>query len=226
MTNLDLVPLATAAQILDIGPEQVRRYIERGLLPAAKVGNVWLTSAAHVRGLRFGTPRRGRPLSPAAAWQSIIAADVDIDDPWRHVNRGRISRWAGTPAMIDELLCRSDIVVSGVHAARAHGALLDPLPDEAQVYAAASPDPSSGEIRGALEGFVPSGLGQLVVRSTDQSAWPLLVSVASPAVDPDVLAHGSPHTLYAPPAAVALDLAVSPHAREQDVAAAMTGLRR
>ena len=224
MTTLDLVPLATAAQILDVGPEQVRRYIVRGLLPADKVGNLWLTSAAHVRSLRFGAPRRGRPLSPTAAWQSIIAGNIDIDDPWRHSNRGRISRWSGTAAMLDELLCHSDVVVSGIHAARAHGAFLDPLPDEAQVYLpTALTQPPAHDHQSPLEGFVPSGLGQLVVRSVDQPSWSQLLSIAHPADDPDALPYGSPHTLYASPAVAALDLAVSPHAREQDVAVAMTG---
>ena len=228
MISPELVPLAAAAQILDVGPEQVRRYVERGLLPAVKFGNVWLTSAAHVRGLRSGPPRVGRPLSPAVAWQSIVAGEIDVGDPWRHCNRGRISRWAGTPAMIDDLLCHRDLVVSGVHAARVHGALLDPAADEAHVYlpSALRQTAAVDQPEWPLEGFVRSGLGQVVALTLDQPEWNLLLSIASVAACPDALGFGAPHTLYAPPAVAALDLAVSPHAREQDVAVDMAGRAR
>lgn len=216
MAFADLVPLRTAAEMLGVGPEQVRRYVQRGLLPADKIGSVWLVSTAHVTGLRCGQPRRGRPLSSGAAWKAILAGDVDIDDPWRHINRGVITRWVGTPAMIADLLCRADVVVSGVHAAYArHGALLDPLADEAQIYADAhsASDP--------VRGFVRSGAGSLIVRTVDPAGWELLMSAARSSDDPSTRAFGSPHTLYAPAAAVALDLAISPHAREQDIAVAL-----
>ena len=216
MAFADLLPLSAAAEMLGVGPEQVRRYVQRGLLPADKIGRMWLVPAAHVTGLRCGQPRRGRPLSSGAAWKAILAGDVDVDDPWRHSNRGAITRWVGTPAMIADLLLRTDIVVSGVHAARArHGALLDPLAEEAQIYADAhaGTDP--------LRGFVRSGTGSLIVRAVAPAGWQLLLSAARPSDDPSTLAFGSPHTLYAPAAAVALDLAISPHPREQDLAAAL-----
>lgn len=227
MTSLDLVPLAAAARMLGVGAEQVRRYVGRGVLPADKIGGVWLTSAAHVRGLRSCPPRAGRPLSPAAAWRSIADGEIDIDDPWRHGNRGRVSRWAGTAAMISDLLCRRGVVVSGVHAARAHGALLDPAVSEAHVYLpSALLRPAASGRRRPWEGFVPSGLGMLVVRALDRPEWSLLVSIAVDAADPEALGFGAAHTLYAPPAVAALDLAASPHAREQDVAVDMAGRAR
>ena len=221
MAAVDLVPLSTAAEMLDIGPEQVRRYVKRGLLPADKVGSMWLIPTAHVHGLRNGQPRRGRPLSSGAAWAAIVAGDIDLDDPWRYVNRGSIARWVGTAAMIADLLCRTDIVVGGLHAARAvHGALLDPAADEAQVYMAVQ---SGTDL---LRGFVPSGVGDLIVRSVEPAGWERLLSAARRPSAQDALAFGSSRTLYAPAAAVALDLATSPYAREQDIAAALAGTLR
>ncbi len=227
MSPVDMVPLSAAAAILDVGAEQIRRYIRRGLLPADKVGAVWLTPAAHVRALQFGPPRPGRPLTAPAAWESIRDGDIDIDDPWRHANRGEISRWTGTPGAIADLLCRHDVVVSGVHAAHVHGALLDPLPDEAQIYVAQpalSEYPECAGV-GGLPGLVRSGLGAVVVRAVPAAAWPQAVAVSRHAEEPARLPFGSPLTRYVSCAAVALDLAVSPHPREQDVAAALAQQR-
>lgn len=214
----DFVPLRDAARILGVGAEQVRRYVHRGILPAEKIGNVWLTDAAHVRGLRFAPPRSGRPLAPQAAWASILAGNIDIDDPWRHANRGEITRWHAATDQIADLLCHPDVIVSGVHAAQVRGALLDPVPDEAQIYVAATTD---ADRTGSLDGLTRSGFGSLLVRCVDPSAWPQLHAASSPAPDPDRLQFGSPATRYAPPPLVALDLAVSPHPREQDQAEAI-----
>lgn len=214
----DLVPLRDAARILGVGAEQVRRYVHRGILPAEKIGNVWLTGAAHVRGLRFAPPRCGRPLAPQAAWASILVGDIDIDDPWRHANRGEITRWHANGDQVADLLRRPDVIVSGVHAAQVHGALLDPVPDEAQVYVTAATDAGGAEL---LEGLTRSGFGSLLVRCVDPAAWPQLREAATLAPDPGRLQFGSSATRYAPPPLVALDLAVSPHPREQDHAEAI-----
>lgn len=214
----DLVPLRDAARILGVGAEQVRRYVHRGILPAEKIGNVWLTDAAHVRGLRFAPPRCGRPLAPQAAWASILAGGIDIDDPWRHANRGEVTRWHATAGQIDNLLRHPEVIVSGVHAAQVHGALLDPAPDEAQIYVSAASN--ADHIRPLAE-LTSSGFGSLLVRRVDSATWPQLHEAAAPAPDPNRLQFGSPATRYAPPPLVALDLAVSPHPREQDHAEAI-----
>ena len=226
MPSADLVPLAVAAGILGVGSEQVRRYVQRGILPADKIGSVWLTSAAHARALRFAPPRRGRPLAAEAAWESIIGGDIDIDDPWRHVNRGRLTRWAATAGAVADLVCRHDVIVSGVHAARRHGALLDPAPDEAQVYVAESVlRRADGTGDGLLAGLVRFGLGTVVVRAVPAASWDRALEASLCADAAPRLPFGSPLTRYALPAAVALDLAVSPHAREQSVAAALAASR-
>ena len=214
----DLVPLRDAARMLGVGAEQVRRYVHRGILPAEKIGNVWLTGAAHVRGLRFAPPRSGRPLAPRVAWASILAGDIDVDDPWRFANRGEITRWRAAADQVAEVVRRRDVVVSGVHAAQVHGALLDPAPDEAQIYVPADVD--AGRF-GLLTGLARSGFGSLLVRHVDPAAWPQLQAAAEPAPDPGRLRFGSPSTRYAPQPLVALDLAVSPHPREQDHAEAI-----
>ncbi len=213
MSKWHEVSLEAAAAILDVSSEQARRYVQRGLLPARKIAGVWLVSAAHADGLRWGRPRPGRPLAPAAAWERIIAGDIDLDDPWRYVNRGAISRWTGTPPMIEAMLAHDDIIVSGVHASRPYGGLLAPHPTEAAVYRRrpAEPDHSSYTARGTpTRGLVPDPLGGVAIRTVPDHIWDL--------AKPHTIRDDATGLRAAPAAAVALDLALSPHPRERDIA--------
>lgn len=56
-----MMSLAEAGRVLGIGAEQVRRYLHRGLLPAAKIANVWVLPAAEVHALAEAPPRGGPP---------------------------------------------------------------------------------------------------------------------------------------------------------------------
>ena len=218
----DLVPLRVAAEMLGVGVEQVRRYIQRGVLPGDKFGSVWLTSAAHVRALEFAPPRAGRPLTADAAWDAILAGDIDLNDPWRYANRGRLSRWAASWGAVGDLVCRSDIIVSGVHAARVFGALMDPAPKEAHVYVPESAlQRTRDDLNGALSCLVPYGFGTVQVHAVPDSSWDRVVA-ACPRVDEYAAPRwATANTRYVPKSAVALDLVVSPYAREQDIADAL-----
>ena len=114
---------------------------------------------------------------------------------------------------VPALLNRRGVVVGGAHAAAVHGAQLDPLPDAAHVYVAeASMDgglPDAGPVRG----LVADPLGEVVVRAVAADAWERLRECSRPV--------GSPSVLYAPAAAAALDLVMSPHPHERHAAAAL-----
>ena len=87
-----MLSLAEASRVLGVGPEQVRRYLHRGLLPAAKIANAWVLPAAEVHALAEAPPRGGRPLSQAAAWRNILGGSVDFGRPGRSRTRRRARR--------------------------------------------------------------------------------------------------------------------------------------
>ena len=209
--------LAEAGRVLGVGAEQVRRYLHRGLLPAARVANAWLLPAGEVHALAGAPPRGGRPLSEAAAWRDIFAESIDFEDPHRYVNRGALGRYSAGSGMVSALLASPDVAVSGVHAAANYVDMLDPLADEAHFYIEQDwqqrlehPHP--------MYGLAPDQLGRVLVRSVSADSWRLLQARS---VAGAVRRADSGAGVIAPAAVVALDLCVSPHPREQRVAAAI-----
>lgn len=202
-----------AARVLGVGPEQVRRYIIRGLLPAVKIAHCWVLSAADVHALAEAPPRAGRPLAHAAAWRSIIAGDIDLTDPHRYANRGTLSRYsAGTP-MVAALLANPDVVVSGAHAAPAYVNMLAPLADEAHIYINAG---ARLDDIPAARGLAADPVGRVQLRAVSPECWDGLRARSVRAADTHpALPAGA---LCAPAAAVVLDLWCSPHPREQRLA--------
>ena len=220
----DFFTLAEAGEVLDVGSEQVRRYVLRGILPGVKMGNAWVVPCAHVRGLAAGQPRRGRPISERSAWERIAAGDVDIGNPQKYANRGRLSRWSAKPGPFSDFVGAGGVVASGIRVASSlYGALLEPVPYEAQVYVSeallAGDRSSPGHI---LYGLDPDPLGGVLIRAVGEGAQHILESAARRANGGNKsqqFESGLPDgALCAPPAAVALDLAVSEHPRENDAA--------
>ena len=209
--------LAEAGRVLGVGAEQVRRYLHRGLLPAARIANAWLLPAGEVHALAESPPRGGRPLSEAAAWRDIFAESIDFDDPHRYVNRGALGRYSAGSGMVSALLASPDVAVSGMHAAANYVDMLDPLADEAHFYIEqnwqqrlAHPHP--------MHGLASNQLGRVLVRSVSGDSWRLL-QARSVAGAIRLADNGA--GVIAPAAVVALDLCVSPHPREQRVATAI-----
>ena len=218
-----MMSLAEAGRVLDVGPEQVRRYLHRGLLPAVKIANAWILPAAEVHALAEAPPRGGRPLSEAAAWRSILAGSADFDDPHRYANRGVLTRYSGGAGMVSALLASPDVVVSGMHAAAVYVDLLDPLPDEAQIYIEEGWQQRAESLH-PLRGLAADPLGRVLVRVLSPDSWAVLQAHCAAAAPPKRPRGVAP--LVAPAAAVALDLCASPHPREQRVAdAIIEGLR-
>ena len=210
MVTLDLVSIAEAASMLGIGTEQTRRYVRNGDLPAVRFGNSLAVPRACVLGLRHGRPSRGRPLSSSNCWKKIANGEVDIDNPSRYRNRGTLSRWNMNPADLEEAAKNPAVAVSGVAAGHHYGALLAPIPDAGALYVRQREftDPSENPLGplGAARGGDP--LAKVEVRVISDDVWDMAIGAGD----------YSSGIRYAPPAAVALDLAVSPDPREQDVA--------
>ncbi len=206
----DLISIAEAAKLLGVGVEQARRYVRNGDLPAARFGNSLAVSRASVLGLRHGRPSRGRPLSSRRCWEKIANGDVDIDNPSWYRNRGALSRWNVNPADLEEAERDPDVIVSGVAAGHHYGALLPPLPDAGALYVRksrfADPELNPGGMLGAAQGGDP--FAKVAVRAIADQDWGIALQAC----------EHSDGVRFAPPAAAALDLAVSPEPREQDVA--------
>ncbi|MCQ3808643.1 MAG: helix-turn-helix domain-containing protein [Acidimicrobiaceae bacterium] len=211
MSAAGLLSISEAGDRLGVSNEQVRRYIQRGLLPAAKLANNWVIPYAQLQAFAAARPSRGRPLSSNAAWAATLNGEADLSDPHRYMNRSIVTRWEATPGAVADLMLRPDVVVSGMHAAQYHGALLAPLPDEARIYVEQS---AAFDI---TEGFVADPLGRVIVGVVEPDNWGTLQQTSEPPRDP----HSKPMPVTAacaPKTVVALDLAVSPHPRERDVA--------
>ena len=218
-----MLSLAEASRVLGVGPEQVRRYLHRGLLPAAKIANAWVLPAAEVHALAEAPPRGGRPLSQAAAWRNILAGSVDFDDPCRYANRGVLARYSGGTGIVWALLGSADTVVSGMRAAAVYVDVLDPLPDEAHVYIEEGWS-QRADSRHPMRGLAADPLGRVLVRALSPNNWGILQAHCAAAGLPQRPEREAP--LFAPATAVALDLCASPHPREQRVAdAIIEGLR-
>ena len=156
-------------------------------------------------------------MSQAAAWRSILAASVDFDDPHRYENRGALARYSAGSGMVSALLGCAEVVVSGMHAAAAYADMLDPLADEAHLYIEEGWQQRLGP-RHPMRGLAPSPLGRVLVRAVSGPNWEALRE-RSVAAAMRGAHNGS--GLVAPAPAVALDLCVSPHPREQQVAGAI-----
>ena len=198
--------------MLGIGAEQTRRYVRNGDLPAVRFGNSLAVPRACVLGLRHGRPSRGRPLSLLNCWKRIAEGEVDINNPSRFRNRGTLSRWNVNPADLEEAGGSGNpaVAVSGVAAGHHYGALLAPVPDAGALYVRQREftDPSENPFGplGAARGGDP--FAKVEVRVISDEVWDMAIGACD-------YSNG---IRYAPPAAVALDLAVSPDPREQDVA--------
>jgi excisionase family DNA binding protein len=141
---LDLLPVAAAADQLGVNPSRVRALIASGVLPAEKVGGVWLVDRSGVAGRNRQQVSAGRPLSPSNAWALLLAASgedlppvLEASERWRirqalknyglEAVRPRLARraepasyWA-LPGELRALRDRADLVLSGPSAAAEYG---------------------------------------------------------------------------------------------------------
>ena len=219
--------VSEAAELMSVSTEQVRRYVRSGLLPAAKTAGIWLVPADHAQMLSQCRPDGGRPLSCAVAWRDILACSVTATDPYRYRNRATTTRWSSNHTQVQRVLRHRDIVIGGIHAAVVHGALLVPLPDEAQIYVSRSAANREPDHTRPWSGLTADPVGEVVARVVPDDVWPRLLAecVAAPGgrAAPVV---GADNARYAPASLAVLDLATSPHPRERAATADVRCLSR
>lgn len=223
----DLLSVSEAAALVHVSTEQVRRYVRAGLLPAKKTAGVWLVPTNHVQMLVERRPGGGRPLSCSAAWRDILASSIRAAEPYRYRNRATVTRWSSGHTQVQRVLRHPDIVIGGIHAAAVHGALVVPLPDEAQIYvsrSAASRDPVHER---PWSGLTPDPTGEVVARVVPDHLWPRLLAecVTAPSGRAAPV-DGGRGARYAPASLAVLDLATSPHPRERAASADVRSSRR
>ena len=83
------VPVAEAAERLDVHPSRVRAMIARGQLDAHKLGGRWLIDRRSVENRRSRPPVDGRPFSEANAW-ALLCLSQGRDPDW--VSKWELSR--------------------------------------------------------------------------------------------------------------------------------------
>ena len=217
-----LMTAAEAGAVIGVTRHSVPHYVQRGLLPGTKLANrLWVVPAGYVYG--FVRPRWGRNLLQRRAWDCILEGQVDLDDPHRYAYRGTVSRWSGKPEAVAALLNRRGVVVGGAHAAVVHGALLSPRAGAAHLYVAEAAMPGGISAVDLMRGLVADPLGEVLVRAVGADAWGRLYWRAGPAEGVKRPPVESPSVLYAPAAAAALDLLLSPHPDERRAAAEFLG---
>ena len=223
LADVGLMTLTEAGGVIGVTHAQVKNYVRSGLLPGTKCANgLWGVPAGYVYG--FKRPRRGgRSLLQQRVWDRILEDQVDLDDPHRYADRGTVSRWSGEPDVVAALLRLRDVVVGGAHAAVVLGARLDPLADAAHVYVAEASMDGGLPDMGPVLGLVADPLGEVVVRAVAVDAWERLRECSRPAEGVRHRSVDSPSVLYAPAAAAALDLVMSPHPHERHAAAVILG---
>jgi len=88
---MDWLSVADAADELGVGERQVRRLVQAGVLPAERLGDVWLVSRAAVRDRARAIPAAGRPLSAPMAWAVLTVVDAALRDPDDASNRQHLA---------------------------------------------------------------------------------------------------------------------------------------
>jgi excisionase family DNA binding protein len=200
----DLVSLADASVLLGVSSERVRQLVVAGDLPGVRFGNAWAVPRDSVDARRQVSNRRGRPLSARRVWEQIAVGEVDLSNVSRYRNRGEVHRYKMSTSDLDYLAGHDGVVVSGIAAAIEFGELLQPSGGEADLYL-------SDEIHEELVSLVaavPDQLGVVAIRSVPADVWARAIADAKSGAG----------RMYAPRAAVALDLMESGDPRHWVVA--------
>ena len=206
-----------AAARLRVHPNDVRRLIDAGDLPAVKVGRQWLIPESAVERRLDLAPRPGRRMSPRAAWGILLLAEGGVAAWLTPQERWRARRRLGQTPLQD---MRDRLVTRGVpYPCRAHPSMLPRMRDDAELVltgVTAARALGVGLLGGddRLEAYVDSRLAASVI-----DRYRL-----RPSSDPNVqlrIVKGIdwpwPPARIAPRAAVALDLAEDPEPRVREV---------
>ena len=170
----ELLSLIDAAELLGVSVERVRQLVLSGQLPGKRFGNAWAVPRDAVVARRHAPSGRGRPLSPARAWQEILANNIDPSQAGRFRRRSSVVRGAMSRSDVEALPRLVGALHGGVRAAVLAGELLKSAETE-DVYLSQS----SFDRIPSLVAFVPDVMGTVSLHVVDDDVWPLVGSLAS-----------------------------------------------
>lgn len=211
-----------AAAALGVSAQHVRRLIRSGTLPAKLIGNVWVLPADAVRERSAIDTPAGRPLSAETAWRVLQLVDLTLvgsalDTVQVHVALGELAGSRHQRRRLRNYLAHApDVGQWDVWLRRrarrkiwwVHPAAVTRLDADARVHlvrppAALWPEGASRYVSATDESDLASTFA--AKPASDGNVWLLLF-------DPDI----APGRI--PDAAAAVDLLVSPEARQQHAA--------
>lgn len=195
---MDWMSVTDAAEALAVSPQQIRRLIRAGAMPASKLAGSWVVPTAAVRERRDAGAAAGRPVTARHVWWLLGALDavatgaanapmanagssmralrrlVDDAPPvprWDHWlrNRGKPVRWSVHPAAVARL--HADPTVRSVTS--------DVWPGAQSFYVAA---PAAGLVAERFDAQVTPD-GEVRLRIFDSDAAPDELPAATAVVD-------------------------------------------
>ena len=137
---VNFLSLDEAALSLGVTRRRVQALVERGQLPAQRVGGIWLVEAADVYQRRRSAAKRGRPLKAATAWsllaEKVLPIDVSAQDEFRRLVLPRAEHRDAYvhPSVIPELRLAEKLVIGGRDAADEAGLPVGLLTDDLDLY--------------------------------------------------------------------------------------------
>jgi excisionase family DNA binding protein len=137
---VDLLSLDDVAQSLGISRRRVQALVERGQLPASRVGRVWLVEAADVRQRSRSTAKRGRPVKASTALtmlaEKVLPKKDSAQDAFRRLVLPRAEHREGYvhPSVVSQLRRGEQFVLGGRDAADEAGLPVGPAVDELDIY--------------------------------------------------------------------------------------------
>ncbi len=142
----DWVVISEVAERLGVSKARVHQLVRAGTLPASQPGRDLLVPVAAIADYLHLRPPPGRPVSQAAAWREIVAADLEsvapleARDRFRRRVRTRADwrRYRIHPSGLKRLRASPAIVLSGPDAAAVWGHPVDPDPDRVIGYVMAA----------------------------------------------------------------------------------------
>lgn len=195
MSDVSLLSVREAADILGVTPIAVRRRIAAGSLPAKKYGRQWLLDRGDVERTARLRSKSGRAMSAPMAWSVLLLASGEpeqaavlagrdryrsraqawleqhslVEEAPRLRERAQAESFGGHPSEIARLLARDDVLVTGVSAGSAVG-LIGGVAG-AEFYA-----PVRARPKLIAEHGLEPGKGAVVIRWVPDDVWEILVA--------------------------------------------------
>lgn len=137
---MEYLSLNEAAQALGVSRRRVQALVEKGQLPAHRVGGRWLVEAADVNQRHRTVAHRGRPLHASTAWNELAHRTLPRDSSQQDAFRRRVLTRAHHrdayihPSLIVDLRKDERLVLGGRDAADADGVPVGISDDDLDVY--------------------------------------------------------------------------------------------